>query len=327
MIARNSQADRKVGMKKGRIFVYPKEKGVFFMKKGPWLIVLAAVLWSLDGMLRRSLFVLPPIIVVFYEHFLGFILLIPIIFKQRFDLTKIKIRSWGALGWVTLWSSILGTVLYTAALGQVKFIQFSVVVLLQQLQPLFVVLFAKLVLKEKLEKWLWLWLVIALSGAYLVTFPSLAVNWQTGKGTIVAALMAIGAAFSWGSSTAFSRYVLLKLSAALTTALRFGLASAIGIIIIFVMGQQGRLTSLNLNQWRALGAIVLSTGMVAMLIYYGGLKKTPAKLASICELTWPLSAVLIDCFYFHKSLTITQWIGAALLTASIFKVSQMAKKT
>ena len=35
---------------------------------GPALIVLAAVLWALDGIIRRSLFTLPPIVIVFYEN-------------------------------------------------------------------------------------------------------------------------------------------------------------------------------------------------------------------------------------------------------------------
>ena len=57
-------------------------------------------------------------------------------------------------------------------------------------------------------------------------------------------------------------------------------------------------------------AIALSTGMVALVIYYYGLKRTPARVSAICELTWPLSAVALDYVYFHKTLTATQWIGA-----------------
>ena len=71
--------------------------------------------------------------------------------------------------------------------------------------------------------------------------------------------------------------------------------------------------------------IAFSTGMVALLIYYYGLKRTPARLSSILELTWPLSAVVIDYVYFHKGLTVTQWIGAAILLASIWRVSKMGK--
>ncbi len=294
---------------------------------GPLFIIIASILWSLDGLLRRSLYVLPPTVIVFYEHFLGFIILIPLLIPHTKTIISIKPKMWGALAWVTLLSSILGTLFYTAALGKINFIQFSVVVLLQQMQPLFVVLFARLILKEKLKKNFPVYLILALIAAYMVSFPNLSVNLKNDQGTIVAALLAIGAAFSWGSSTAFSRYVLIRLPSILTTGLRFGLASILGLIFVFIFGNQGSLGVLNSNQWLTLLAIALSTGMVSLVIYYYGLKKTPAHISAICELTWPVSAVIIDYVYFHKTLTLTQIIGALILTFTIYKVSKMSKKS
>jgi len=292
---------------------------------GPGFIILAAVLWSLDGLLRRSLYILPPIVIVFWEHAIGFTLLLPFLAPQYKKVIAIKPRVWGALAWVTLLSSIVGTLCYTAALGQVQFIQFSVVVLLQQLQPAFVVFFAWLVLKEKIGKLFFLWFAAALIGAYFVSFPTLSVNLATGRGTLIAALLAVGAAFSWGSSTSFSRYALLRLPSLVTTGLRFGLASLLGLVLVWLMGQQTRLLFLQASQWGALLAIALSTGMVAMVIYYYGLKRTPAWVSSICELTWPVSAVLIDFLIFHKTLSLTQWIGAVVLIISIYNVTKMSK--
>ena len=43
-------------------------------------------------------------------------------------------------------------------------------------------------------------------------------------------------------------------------------------------------------------AITFSTGMVATAIYYYGLKRTPAKISSICELAFPAGAIVIDYF-------------------------------
>ena len=97
-------------------------------------------------------------------------------------------------------------------------------------------------------------------------------------------------------------------------------------VAVFVFGQQAALGSLNQSQVLTLLVIALSTGMVALFIYYYGLKRTPARVSSILELTWPLSAVVIDYVYFHKGLTLTQWIGAFILLGSIWRVSKMAKK-
>ncbi len=65
--------------------------------------------------------------------------------------------------------------------------------------------------------------------------------------------------------------------------------------------------------------IVLSTGTVALFIYYYGLKHVLATHATIYELFWPLSAVLIDIFVRGRTLTAGQFLGGALLIgASLF---------
>lgn len=305
-----------------------KERG-FFMKKimsyGPIFIIIAALLWSLDGFLRRGLYVLPPIVLISYEHLIGFLLLLPFVLPHVRKVQSISPKVWGALAWITVLSSIGGTLLYTAALGQVNYIQFSVVVLLQKLQPIFAVIFGWLILKEKLSPKFMVWFVVAMIAAYLVSFPDLSINLATGQGTIFAALMAIGAAFCWASSTAFSRYVLLELPTSLVTALRFGLAALFGFILVFVFNQQSALATVTSGQFVTLFVIALSTGMVALSIYYYGLKKTPVRIATVCELVWPLSAVVIDYVYFKHSLTMTQIIGALLLLFAIYNVSSLTK--
>lgn len=293
---------------------------------GPLFIVIAALLWSVDGLLRVSLYSLSPIVVVFYEHLIGFFLLLPFLFSTRRKLATIRPKVWGAFAWVTLLSSVIGTLFYTAALGQINYIQFSVVVLLQKLQPIFAVFFAWVVLKEKLDNKYFLWFFVAMIGGYLVAFPNVVVNLETGQGTIFAALLAVGAAFSWGSSTAFSRYALLQLPTVLTTGLRFGLAAIISFAIVIVMNQTATLSTLSQQQWVTLLTIALSTGMVALVIYYYGLKRTPVRIATICELVWPLSAVFLDYVYFHRTLSLTQWLGALLLTIAIYRVSLLQKK-
>lgn len=306
----------------------PKGKAII-MKKiisfGPLLIILAAILWSADGLLRRSLFSLSPIIIVFYEHAFGFLVLLPLLLRNIGVVRGIQRNTWGAFAWVTLLSSVLGTLFYTAALGKIQYIQFSVVVLLQQTQPLFVVLFARLILKERLHPKYFFWLMCALGAVYLISFPQLMINWQTGQNTITASVLALSAAFAWGSSTAFSRYALLQVPALLATGVRFGLAAVLALVGVFLLGQQAQLQVLSPQQLTTLIVITFSTGMVALAIYYTGLKRTSAHIAAICELAWPLSAIVIDYVYFHRGLALTQWLGAGMLIVAIYQVTKIRK--
>ncbi len=112
-------------------------------------IVLASILWRVDELLRRNLYTLPAIIVVFYEHLIGLTFLLPFIISQLPELKKLQPRVF-CLVWVVFLSGIGGTLMYVATLSRINYIQFSVVVLLQQTQPLFVLIFARIWLKEKI---------------------------------------------------------------------------------------------------------------------------------------------------------------------------------
>jgi drug/metabolite transporter (DMT)-like permease len=73
--------------------------------------------------------------------------------------------------------------------------------------------------------------------------------------------------------------------------------------------------ALTSDQMMYLGIIVLSTGSVAVFIYYYGLKHVPASHATLYELFWPLSAVIIDWVAHGRVLTSGQIVGAILLVS------------
>ncbi len=294
-------------------------------RMGPLFIVIAALIWSFDGILRRSLYALPPAVVVFYEHLLGFMVLIFISYRWIGEIKKLNLKDWLAVGVVSLFSGALGTVLYTAALGKVNYIPFSAVVLLQQLQPIWAIGSASILLKEKISKKFIFLAALGLLAAYLITFKDLRVNFSTGSGTLTAALMALGAGFMWGSSTAVSKVFLKKVSFLGGTAFRFALTPIFALIFVYAGGQAHALGAVSNEQWVALMSIVMSTGLVALTIYYYGLKMVPARVSTICELVWPASAVCIDYFYYHNALSLTQIVGIGLLAVVIYKVSLYQK--
>lgn len=295
---------------------------------GPLFVIIAALLWSIDGLFRISLYSLPPAVIVFYEHLLGAFFLLLISFKWLKDLRRMTKKEWIAIGVVSLFSGALGTIFYTAALQQINYTQYSVVVLLQQqLQPIWAIGTAALLLKEKVTKQFLGWAALALIAAYFISFKDLHVNLATGSGTVLAALLALSAGFMWGTSTAISKFVLNKVSFLTGTALRFFLAPVFAFILILGNHQTKMLSSLTGAQWQTLLLITFSTGMVALAFYYYGLKKTPARITTLCELVWPASAVFIDYFYFHKTLSYTQILGVGLLLFAIYQVTKpLAKK-
>ena len=289
---------------------------------GPLLIMVAALLWAVDGLIRRHLYSLPPITIIFFEHAIGLIILFPFIYKYVFK-TKMTPREWFLVFVVSILSGLLGTLWFTTALLKVHFISFSVVFLLQKLQPLFAIGTAIIFLKEKFEKRYIKWAVLAIVAAYFVTFKNGYVNLTTGEGTIIAALYALGAAFAWGSSTTFSKMLLGKVRAEVSTFYRFLFTIIIALPVLWIFGYSASLGAVTLTQFELLILIAVSTGMVALLIYYKGLTKTPVHISTILELLFPFAAIFIDMVVFHATLGISQWIAVPIFLFSIYKIVKL----
>jgi drug/metabolite transporter (DMT)-like permease len=286
---------------------------------GPLLIFFAALLWGIDGILRRSLYSVPPITIVFYEHVIGVLLILPF-FLRVYKKEQLTRKEWLSMLVVALFSGLLGTLFFTTALAKVNFIPFSVVFLLQKLQPVFTVITAALVLKEKPARQYWVWALLAVAAAYFVTFPGGQVNLTTGTGTIAAAVFAVLAAFCWGSTTAFSRYTLLNHSNTFTTGLRFLLTIVFAIPALYLLSALPQTVDVGGGQILRLFGIALSSGLVALWIYYRGLKTTRASVSTIVELAFPMTAVFIDYFLYHTTLAPSQYIAAIVLLFAVYKV-------
>ncbi|OGG65087.1 hypothetical protein A3C18_00165 [Candidatus Kaiserbacteria bacterium RIFCSPHIGHO2_02_FULL_54_11b] len=296
------------------------------MSYGPLLIFVAAVLWGLDGILRRSLFSLPPITIVFFEHLIGAIIIAPFLYSA-WKSEKLSSNEWKALGLVSLFSGVLGTLFFTAALLKVNFIAFSVVFLIQKLQPIFAIAMGRVVLGEQVTRQYMMWAALALVAGYFVTFPNGIVNVGESGAYVLAALYALLAAICWGSSTAFSRYVLLNHSNTFVTGMRFFLTVPLALIGVFILGASSSLSAVTPSQGLTLAAIAVSTGMLALWIYYRGLKTTPVRVSAIVELAFPMTAVLIDYFLYGTTLAFTQYLAAIILLFAMYKVSSLIRQS
>jgi drug/metabolite transporter (DMT)-like permease len=290
----------------------------------PVLIIIAASLWGIDGIvLRPSLYNLPVPLVVLIESSIVAILLSPIFIKQFPKIKALDRKDLISFFLVALFGGAIGTMSITKALFYVNFVNLSVVILIQKLQPVFALILASLLLKEKLRKEFFIWAGFAILGAYLMTFGLSLPNLSTGDKTAIAAGLSLVAAFSFGSSTVFSKRALRNVGFQLGTYLRFLFASVIMLIIALSFGDIVHFASVSLKQWGIFFLIAFTTGGAAIFLYYYGLKKVTASVATICELAFPLTAVILEYFLRGNILNVVQWVGVIILIISIIKVSYL----
>lgn len=287
---------------------------------GALLIFAAAVLWGLDGVLRRHLFGLPAVTIVFYEHLIGAILLAPFVLRL-WGRERLLPREWGALGFVALFSGVLGTLFFTAALLQVAFISFSVVFLVQKLQPVFAIAMGALILRERPTPRYFGWAGLALVAGYFTTFPYGVVNMGADGAYLLAALYAFLAAVLWGSSTALSRYTLIGHSQTFVTGVRFLLTVPFALFFVLVLGHADSLVAVRPSQFFTLLLIACSTGMAALWIYYRGLRTTSVRVSAIVELAFPATAVALDYALYGTMLAWAQYAAALVLLFAMYRVA------
>ena len=284
-------------------------------------VIFAAFLWSFDGFIRQNLFALPSFLIVSLEHVIGAILFLPLLIRGWKEVSSLGQRGWISVLWISIFGGVLGTFFYTKALSYVNYIDLSVVVLLQKLQPIFAIALAGVILKEKITNRFIILAFAAIVGGYLVTFGSSSIKDWDDK-TIIAALLALLAAFSWGSSTVLGKHALNRLSFTTVTSLRLAITASVTAFVLLSTGQYDAVQSMTISHWGFIVLIVLSTGSLALFFYYYGLNKLPASHATLYELFWPLSAVGLDWFIRGNILSLPQWVGAILLLGSIILLTR-----
>lgn len=239
----------------------------------PIFIIVAAILWGFDGIvLRPELYTLPVALVVFIESSIVAVYLSPILFKNLSSLKILETKDWLAFLGVALFGGAIGGMCITKALFHINFVNLSVVILIQKLQPLFALGLAAIILKERLPSKFFYWAAAAIVGAYIMTFGFKLPVISYDNRNLIAAIYAVIAAFSFGFSTVLSKRALRNISYELGTYLRFGIATIIMLIFVIAFSEFPMISNITNRQWIIFLIIAFTTGGPAIFIYYYGLK-------------------------------------------------------
>ncbi len=291
--------------------------------RGTIAISISAIMWGFDGVvLTPRLYNLDVIFVVFILHLIPFVLMNIFFFRQYGQIKNFVRQDYITFTLIAVFGGTLGTFAIVKALFLVNFQQLSVVVLLQKLQPIFAIILAGLLLGEKIRKDFTLWASVAIVASYFLTFGLNLPNLNTEKNTILAALFALLAAFSFGSSTVFSKKILLNYNFITATFYRYGFTTLITGLVVFSSGKFHWIYQTTETNWLYFIIIGLTTGSGAIFIYYYGLRRVKAIIATISELLFPVSAILFDYFINGSVLSPVQLVSAAVMVFAIIKLNK-----
>jgi drug/metabolite transporter, DME family len=289
-------------------------------------VAVAATLWASDAYFRNQLVQhLSATEIVVAEDALITLFLLPVLVRSRHELRALGARGWLAVAIIAAGAQALATILFTASFSIAAQHQvFAETFVLQQVQPLMAIVLAWIVLGERRRPWFWPAAGVAIVAVYMVVFASdpLSPVSALQNGRLEVGLLALGAAALWASGTVLGRFALGSISFWSVTALRFTLA--LPVLILVVLFQEGfggfghyRVSDFVPN----LLAIAIVPGLLALLLYYRALSKTPASLATIAEMAYPVAATLIASapppWGFNQPIYPVQLVGTALLLGVI----------
>jgi drug/metabolite transporter, DME family len=284
-------------------------KGPLVAVPGAFLIAIAAALWGTDALLRKPLAEsTEAATIVFGEHLVLVLIMLPVIPAAFAAVRRAGPRYVAAAAAIGIGASAIATILFTQA-----FVHGDPVtpVVLQKVQPLFAVVGAWFILGERPRpKYGWL-LLGGVVGAWLIAFPS---PFEIHVDKAYTALLAISAAALWAMGTVLGRLLATRLRFQHVTALRFAFGLPASAVAVLLLGAPFT-TSASDFAWIAALAIV--TGLVALSLYYIGLQRTPAIIAALAELTFPVTAAAVGYFAFDATLDGSQWLGVAVTTGVV----------
>ena len=72
--------------------------------------------------------------------------------------------------------------------------------------------------------------------------------------------------------------------------------------------------------------IALLSGVIGTTAYYRGIEFTPASQATIFELSFPLTGLLLDIFYTHKTPDLWQIVAGIILVIIMITIARGQKQ-
>jgi DME family drug/metabolite transporter len=276
---------------------------------GVVLVSVAATMWGLDGLIRKPLSSsTTAYTIVFGEHVVLVALTLPLLIPALRALYRAGAAYVAAGVAIGAGASAIATILFTKALFHGDFIT---VVVLQKAQPLIAMIGAWLVLREQPRRGFAWFLLPALAGIWLIALPHPLDPHAHG---LIPIAETLGAAGLWGLGTVFGRLLGRRLAFEHVTTVRFAFGLVASACALPIAGAAAFSTAHD-SFWIAVLALV--TGLFALGLYYYGLRRTPALLAALGELAFPVTAALVGIYVFGSTLRWTQWIGVAVTVAVI----------
>jgi drug/metabolite transporter (DMT)-like permease len=295
---------------------------------GPSLVGLGSLFWATDALVRVPVIASQdPNFIVFVEHFVGVLALIPfVLFKAGRGLFRLgSWWNWLACLIVGAGGSALALLLFTEAF---QFLNPTLNILIQKTQPIAVVLIAYWILGEKPSKRFYAWATLALAACIALNVFESSESSAAGSSSLSkGVLFSLGASLVWAVSTVTGKKLLHEVDPLLATFWRFVFGLMTLLVILLLDANPTPWKGLWDPQYRGVFLYLgIFPGVVAMWTYYEGMKKTSATTTTFVELIFPVGSIILNYFFLGSRLSTLQVVLSATLLFAVTRISLLQSK-
>ena len=280
-------------------------------------LLLASFLWGTSFIAGKFAYeTLDPALVVLFRLIIAGVILFPI------TLRFIKENSKSAVDWKKI--ALLGFLTYPATfLLQFIGLQYtsaSSAATMIGIEPLMVILIGQLFFKEKASLTIWLLGIIAFIGVFLLVGLS-----DNEEISLIGCLLVLASTIVVALWLRLSKSVLGNLNPKVYTALSLQLGTLIGLPFMLLLVKDW---NINFSYSSIIALLYLGIGcsLFANWAWNKGLSETETNKSGIFLALEPIFGVLFSIILLNDSLSITSWVGVALVILSAAVCLVLPKK-
>ncbi|GAB3487343.1 DMT family transporter [Marinomonas epiphytica] len=285
---------------------------------GTFFIMVACFTWALDTLIRYPLLNAgySTLQIVLIEHLVLVLVTAPLLWRYRAEFSAMSKASYGCLLFIGGVGSAIGTLAFTQAFA---YLNPTVVILLQKLQPIIAIILAYLFLKERIQANFVQWACVILLGSLVMMWPDLltlqGAQWHYASDS-TSVIKGYGytliAVFAWGAATVCGKYLSHQnISANAIMSGRF--VAGLLVLVPLALVDSSSLVAMATSDIMLAVLMALLSGLIGMWFYYRGLRTVPAQMATLAELSFPVFSATINWLVLDMGLTSYQLIGGAML--------------
>ncbi len=283
---------------------------------GIFFIFGACFLWAIDTLVRYPLISegVSSLEIVTIEHVILTIFFSYFLIKKVVKIGEIKLAHLFYFFMVGVMGSAVATLSFTKAFTVMNP---SVVILLQKFQPVLAIILARIVLKESIKKNFIIWATVCLVGGFLIGHEQVQellktqtnpLNLSTGMIWVLISIV------GWASATVFGKKLVLEGYKELEIMAGRFLLGFLVLVPIYTKTHSLELPG-SVSMLKIFIMVILS-GVLAMFLYYQGLRRISARACALAETFFPFCAVVSNWIFLDKTLTFYQIVGGSILVVA-----------